>query len=160
MARSTNRLCNVIAHQQLEVLPAGDAVPVLNHRRPLPYDCEAVTLSGAELPVRRECVASTREADMEVNGTGPVGGPGSVQPSHLNSADSTPQADFGGLEMPQDEVDISSAARLLDQLNDPQVRAARLAEIKAAIEAGTYETEHKLEAALDKLLTDIRREGL
>lgn len=59
---------------------------------------------------------------MEVNGTGPVGGPGSVQPSHLNSADSTPQADFGGLEMPQDEVDISSAARLLDQLNDPQVR--------------------------------------
>ncbi|WP_197443547.1 flagellar biosynthesis anti-sigma factor FlgM [Maioricimonas rarisocia] len=62
--------------------------------------------------------------------------------------------------MPQDEVDISSAARLLDQLNDPQVRAARLAEIKAAIDAGTYETEDKLEAALDKLLTDIRQEGL
>ncbi|MFG0333520.1 MAG: flagellar biosynthesis anti-sigma factor FlgM [Maioricimonas sp. JB049] len=89
-----------------------------------------------------------------------MGGPGPVQPSHLNSADSTPPADFGGLEIPEDEVDISSAARLLDQLNDPQVRAARLAEIKAAIDAGTYETEDKLEAALDKLLTDIRQEGL
>jgi negative regulator of flagellin synthesis FlgM len=45
---------------------------------------------------------------------------------------------------------------MLDELNRaPEVRAERLAQIKAAIEAGTYETPEKLEAALSKLLDEI-----
>ena len=35
---------------------------------------------------------------------------------------------------------------------DPQVRAARLAEIKSAIEAGTYDSPQRLEAAIDKMI--------
>ncbi len=63
-----------------------------------------------------------------------------------------------GLESPEDEVAISSAARLLGEIqNDPLVRAERLVEIREAIANGVYETPAKLEAALLKLLEEIRR---
>jgi anti-sigma28 factor (negative regulator of flagellin synthesis) len=49
---------------------------------------------------------------------------------------------------------------MLEQLqNDPQVRAERLAEIRAAIEAGTYESEDKLAAAVDRLMDEIQQSG-
>jgi anti-sigma28 factor (negative regulator of flagellin synthesis) len=37
----------------------------------------------------------------------------------------------------------------------PDIRAARVAEIRAAIEAGSYETPDKLEAAVGSLLDEI-----
>ena len=55
-----------------------------------------------------------------------------------------------------DQVEISAAARLLDESGAVSgVRAERLEAIKAAIEAGTYDTEVKLEAALERLLDEI-----
>jgi anti-sigma28 factor (negative regulator of flagellin synthesis) len=48
---------------------------------------------------------------------------------------------------------ISDAAQSLSAAQmDPQVRAARLAEIKSAIEAGTYDSPQRLEAAIDKMI--------
>lgn len=53
-----------------------------------------------------------------------------------------------------DEVTISAEA-LTASRNSSSLRARRLADIKAAIEAGTYETEDKLEAAVDRMLQEI-----
>ena len=61
-----------------------------------------------------------------------------------------------GLEAPQDEVEFSAAARMLDRIQgDPQVRAERLAEIRTAIAAGTYETPEKMALAIERLLVEI-----
>ena len=57
---------------------------------------------------------------------------------------------------PQDQVEISAAGRMLEDLSrSPEVRAERLEQIKAAIDDGTYETAEKLDTALEKLLDEI-----
>lgn len=97
---------------------------------------------------------------MDVTSAGNVGGAGGVQPVRLTSAKSAEATPLGGLEVPRDEVEISSAARMLEQARlDPQIRAERLAEIRAAIANGTYETPAKLEAAIERMLAEVRRSG-
>lgn len=60
---------------------------------------------------------------------------------------------------PQDEVEISSAARALDSASRTLgVREQRLEQIKAAIAAGTYETPEKLESAVERLLAGLAAE--
>ena len=98
--------------------------------------------------------------NMDVTSAGSVGGAGPIRPVHVNPAQSTPAPETGGLQAPQDEVEISSAARLLDQIqNDPQIRAEKLAAIQAAIADGSYESPEKLEIAVDRLLEEIQRSG-
>ena len=91
---------------------------------------------------------------MDVTGAGQVGGAGAIRPANLakpTAVNATPSA---GVQAPRDEVVISDAAKSLSGLHlDPQVRAARLAEIKSAIDAGTYDTPQRLEAAIDKMIS-------
>jgi anti-sigma28 factor (negative regulator of flagellin synthesis) len=55
-------------------------------------------------------------------------------------------------------VQISSAARALGDVDAASpLHEARLAAIRAAIEDGSYETPGKLEAAVDRLLTELGR---
>ena len=55
-----------------------------------------------------------------------------------------------------DQLDISPEADFVSQVRDlPDIRADKVAAIKAQIQAGTYETEQKLDAALSRLLDDI-----
>ena len=55
-----------------------------------------------------------------------------------------------------DQLDISREADMVSRLRDiPDIRADRVAEIRAAIEAGTYETPDKLETAVGRLLDEI-----
>ena len=97
---------------------------------------------------------------MDVTSAGSVGGAGPIRPVHVNPAQSTAASEAGGLQAPRDEVEISSAARLLDQIqNDPQVRAEKLAAIQAAIADGSYETPEKLEIAVGRLLEEIQQSG-
>jgi negative regulator of flagellin synthesis FlgM len=57
---------------------------------------------------------------------------------------------------PQDEVQISSAADFVAQAQQlPDVRADRVASIRAAIADGSYETADKLDAALSAMLDEI-----
>ena len=96
-------------------------------------------------------------ADMEVQG------PGSLQRSvPISPAKSAGQP--AGAAKPQtpasskpnDAVEISSAGQLLDKLSkSPEVRAERLAQIKASIASGDYDSDDKLEAALMSLLQSI-----
>ncbi|MEM9166521.1 MAG: flagellar biosynthesis anti-sigma factor FlgM [Planctomycetota bacterium] len=57
-----------------------------------------------------------------------------------------------------DSVNLSDAARAASRL--PQARspeqAARIAAIRDQIEAGTYESPAKLDAAIDRLITEIQ----
>jgi anti-sigma28 factor (negative regulator of flagellin synthesis) len=58
---------------------------------------------------------------------------------------------------PTDEVEISSLGRMLDDASRTNgLREQRLAQIKSAIEAGTYETPDKLEAAVGRLLNSLQ----
>ncbi|MBI3863477.1 MAG: flagellar biosynthesis anti-sigma factor FlgM [Planctomycetia bacterium] len=58
---------------------------------------------------------------------------------------------------PRDEVEISTVGKLLDDASrTPGIREQRLAEIKAAIEAGTYETPEKLELALNRMVEQLK----
>lgn len=90
---------------------------------------------------------------MEVHGAGSVQGAYPVR--HVRpAADVAPTRDVKPIET-RDEVEISSAGKMMENLNQ-SVRAERLAQIKAAIDAGEYETPEKLEIALERLLADVR----
>lgn len=55
-----------------------------------------------------------------------------------------------------DQVDISPEAEFLSQVHNlPDIRADRVAELRAQISSGTYETDDKMDAALSKLLDEI-----
>jgi anti-sigma28 factor (negative regulator of flagellin synthesis) len=65
------------------------------------------------------------------------------------------QAASGGTAV-EDTVEISDLARALsDELEATDIRIARVAEIRAAIERGDYLTPEKLDAALDAALKDL-----
>lgn len=92
---------------------------------------------------------------MEVTGPGSVQSAFPVKPSVRPMEPTGPTAEPKTLA-PRDEVAISAAGMMLEKLHEsPELRAARLAEIKAAIEAGTYETPEKLEAALSRMLDEL-----
>jgi negative regulator of flagellin synthesis FlgM len=55
-----------------------------------------------------------------------------------------------------DQLDISPEADFVSQVRDlPDIRADKVAAIKAQIQAGTYETDEKLDIALSRLLDEI-----
>lgn len=55
-----------------------------------------------------------------------------------------------------DQLDISDAARLAERVAElPEIRADRVAELRAAIANGTYETSDKLATAVDRLFDEI-----
>ena len=92
---------------------------------------------------------------MQINGPGQIHGPQSVHAPHRVQASETPAAEtsfFGEA----DQVDISQQADLISRVRElPDVRAERVAQIRAAIDAGRYETLDKLDLALDRLLEEI-----
>jgi len=59
---------------------------------------------------------------------------------------------------PKDEVEISAAGRAMESLSQSsEIRQSRIAQIKAAIDDGTYETQEKFEIAMSRLLDRIDR---
>ena len=60
-----------------------------------------------------------------------------------------------GLFSETDQLDISQAGELASRSLESTARSERLANIRAQIDAGTYETEEKLNAALDRLLDQL-----
>lgn len=56
----------------------------------------------------------------------------------------------------QDELQISDAGQFVEQVHQlPDVRQDRVAQIRAQIASGTYETDEKLNIALGRLLDEI-----
>lgn len=129
--------------------------PQLNQRAVLRYD---LTHPGGsdpdELPLIDGATRTAGSADMEVNGPGSVQGAYPVNQIRHNT-EVRKQTETRSIS-PRDEIEISAAGRMMDQLNQSSdLRAERLAQIKADIDAGTYETPQKLEAALMKLFGEL-----
>lgn len=94
---------------------------------------------------------------MAISGPGPVQGGMPIRPTP--PASQPTQSEAAKPSTPVDKVEISSAGRMLDQAQQSGgLRAERLAQIKAAIDAGDYETPEKLDAALRKMLTQLEAE--
>jgi flagellar biosynthesis anti-sigma factor FlgM len=96
--------------------------------------------------------------DMDVRGVGSVSGAFPIRP-----AGSAPTANDAATvakpQFPRDELQLSSAGKLLDQLSqNSDVRQERLARIKEAIANGTYDTDEKLEAALSRMFDAVQSE--
>lgn len=95
---------------------------------------------------------------MEVHGPTSVGA--SVPISHTRPTVEVEPASSAPISSPQDEVDISSVGKMLDGMSRTTgVREERLAQIKAAIADGTYDTPEKLEMALSRMIEQTLREG-
>ncbi len=91
---------------------------------------------------------------MQIYGPTHVHGPQAIRAPHIAPPPEATRVDraTGG----SDEVVISSAARLLDAVHNlPEIRQDRVREIREAIAEGTYETDEKLQIALERLLEEI-----
>jgi negative regulator of flagellin synthesis FlgM len=94
--------------------------------------------------------------DVSSIGNGAVGPIGRSTPSPSLRSDSTQRAPGRTHNTPDDRVELSDHARLLDRLRQmPDVRTDRVAEIRAQIESGQYETENRLSSAIDALIDDV-----
>ncbi len=60
-----------------------------------------------------------------------------------------------GVARGSDRVELSGSARLLAKIAENPIRQELVDRVKAEIDAGTYETEDKLDAALEELLSDL-----
>ena len=88
---------------------------------------------------------------MDVSGIGPSSGASPVR--GVAPVASQPAAQPSSVAAPRDELEISSVGKMMDRMSEtPDVRAERLAQIKEAIENGSYDTDEKLEAALSKIV--------
>jgi hypothetical protein len=78
--------------------------------------------------------------------TAPPGLPGAGRPSP--AAPPPPRA--------RDHIDLSRLAKLLDRLRQMDAaRSRKVAAIKREVDADTYETDEKLEAAVGALIADL-----
>jgi negative regulator of flagellin synthesis FlgM len=97
---------------------------------------------------------------MQING---VGGAGAAWPVGANRPAATPEPTpkTDGVMSPRDEVEISSLGQMLDEASRTgSLREQRLEQIKSAIEAGSYESPEKLEAAVSRMIERLNLDEL
>ena len=92
---------------------------------------------------------------MQIHGPSQLHGAQSIQAPHsaraVESAPTTHSTQAAG-----DRLDISEAGRIAGQMAEiPEIRSERVESIRAALLNGTYETDDKLDAALERLLDEI-----
>lgn len=135
-------------------LPA--AQPMLKRRRKFRYDpAPASDPSWSESST--DCESDLQEYDMDVTGPGAIGAAAPIRPTQLAPTSGIDAPLAGDIVAPQDEVQISSAARALGGIDaGSQLHEARLAEIRAAIADGAYDTPERLEAAVERLVAALR----
>ena len=90
---------------------------------------------------------------MDIGRTDGIGGPGRIDgPNKI--ARITPSVTPSGASR-TDKVDLSQKAAMISKaMSLPQVRAERVAEIKKLIESGRFETDTRLEWAINRFLTE------
>ena len=91
---------------------------------------------------------------MQIHGTSNIHGPQPINPPHRTQG-AAPSSNTTQAQQ-TDQLDISREADLVSRAREvPSVRAERVAAIRAEIQAGTYETEQKLETAVGRLLDEL-----
>ena len=92
-----------------------------------------------------------------IQGPIPPSGPGSIPPRVAGAEPAKPA------EKPDrhDTVAISEIARLKAKLAEvPEIRQELIDRVKAEIEAGSYDTIDTVRAAAEKLLAELREDGI
>ena len=127
----------------------------LNHLPLVSYDSSGLV---NEVPLSRnrfDCRIKEGQSKMDVSGIGSISGATPARAVSPTTSVSQPST-ASSVEAPRDQLEISSAAKMLDRLSEtPEARAERLAQIKEAIENGDYDTDEKLEAALSKMIDSM-----
>ena len=95
---------------------------------------------------------------MQIYGPTHIHGPQPIGAPHTNRTSKPAEPDAAAPI--SDELDISPAAeetvRLVEQVKQvPEIRQDRVDEIRAQIAAGTYETDEKIQIAVERLLDEI-----
>ena len=91
---------------------------------------------------------------MQIYGPMNIHGPQPVNSPHRRLEPAPPESTGGAGGA--DQLDISYEADQVSRLREvPDIRHNRVAEIRAQIEAGTYETSEKLDIALDRILDEL-----
>ena len=92
---------------------------------------------------------------MQIHGPTHVHGPQPINAPHRTA---TPQPTAQPERVSTvDQLDISREGDLVSRIHEiPDVRTDRVEAIKAQIEAGVYENDDKMEAALEQLLDEIQ----
>ena len=86
---------------------------------------------------------------MQINGPTNIQ---SARPVNQSNKSSATEAKSATTSMDTvDQLDISSEAQMMSQVDASDIRADRVAEIRSQIESGQYETQEKLDAAVDRL---------
>ncbi|MFB3890873.1 MAG: flagellar biosynthesis anti-sigma factor FlgM [Phycisphaerae bacterium] len=89
---------------------------------------------------------------MNVNGINPAAGLKAVEPIGTVNAAAAPAQPAAV----SDVIEISTAAKLAAKIHDiPDIRADLVARVRSEIEAGTYETPERIDAAVDRLMDEI-----
>ena len=91
---------------------------------------------------------------MYIYGTSQVHAAQPLSPPHRMTPAQAPSETYaaGGV----DQLDISPEADFVAQTRDlPEIREDRVADIRARLSAGTYETADKLDMAVSRLLDEI-----
>jgi negative regulator of flagellin synthesis FlgM len=84
----------------------------------------------------------------QMHGPQSIGAPHGIRPAQPMTRPEAPQI--------ADQVDISDAARLVEQVQQmPDIREDRVEAVRQQIAAGTYETGDKLDVAVERLLDEI-----
>ncbi len=92
---------------------------------------------------------------MQVYGTAHTHGAQPINPPHHARSTAAGAASPAAISS-ADELSISEAGSLLEQIGDiPDIRHERVNEIRRALATGTYETDEKLQIALERLLDEI-----
>ena len=84
-----------------------------------------------------------------------VGGSSPVQRVVTNPVQKQVPADAPAQLPVTDKLELSGASHLLKALKNNNIRADKVAQIKAEIASGTYDDDKKLDAAVDRLLDDL-----
>ncbi len=86
-----------------------------------------------------------------IGGTSPL-----QQPQHVNKTPAASQTDAARKPSVSDRLELSGASHLLQSLKTNDIRADKVASVKAQIADGSYDADgSKLDAAVSKLLGDI-----
>jgi anti-sigma28 factor (negative regulator of flagellin synthesis) len=86
-----------------------------------------------------------------------VGNTNPVQRVTTNPIQKSIPADATPAQRAVDRLDLSGVSHLFKALQTNDIRTDKVASIKAQIEAGTYETDDKLNVTVDKLLDDLSK---
>jgi negative regulator of flagellin synthesis FlgM len=93
---------------------------------------------------------------MQINGPAHLHGAQAINPPHHTTRVSRASEAHVSSLAQVDQLDISHEADLVSRARElPAIRQQRVAEIRAEIAAGTYETDDKLNVALERLLDEI-----